>query len=137
MQDLSRPTKPPQITAQNKGLVTILKGQAVAAHSSGTGIILANASTSSKNAIGLAGQSIAPSASGIVILSGPFTLSDWTAITGTVSLSALAVYYLDVTDGQLSTSPPSVAGSGNVVQFTGRSISVDTLDLLIDPAILL
>lgn len=137
MQDLSRPVKAPSISALNKGLVTIRRGQAVAGHSSGTGIILANSTTNSKNAIGLAAQDVAAGAIGTVILDGPFQMTDWTNVIGVASLAALAVYYLDTVDGKLSTVPPSVAGIGNIVQFVGRSISTDTLDLTIEPSVVL
>lgn len=135
MQDLSRPSKSPSITAENKETFTILKGQAVASHPSGNGIILANATANTKNAIGVAGQDIAPAAAGKVILDGPFQLADWSSVTGVTILAPLAVYYLDVTSGKLMTSPPSTPGS--VVQVVGRAIAPDTLDLMVSTTVLL
>lgn len=137
MQDLSRTSSGTSSTfsAENKDSTTILKGQPVAIHSSGTGIVRANATNNTKNTIGLAGQDVAQGFSSPVSISGPFSMADWTNVTGSSLLASIAVYYLDTVAGKLTTTPP--VATGNVVQFVGRALAPDTLDLAIEQTTLL
>ena len=123
------------LTAENKDSVSILKGQPVTPHPSGTGIIRASAADNTKNAIGLAFEDVAPGFSVRIITSGPFQMSDWTPVTGTVTLAALAIYYLGTDLGTLVTIPPDVPGAVN--QFSARAVAPDILDISIEPAIVL
>jgi len=122
-------------TDENKDGVTVDAGMAVAAHSSGTGFLRANATDNTKNAIGLLQTDTASLSSGPVQVDGPFTLSDWTAVTGSATLAALGVYFLDTVAGKLTATPPS--SGGNVVQKIGRAISPTTLEIEVEVAILL
>lgn len=137
MQDLSRTTgtSAPAFSAQNKDSVTILKGQPVAVHSSGTGIVRASATNNGKNTIGLVAQDIDINFSGNVSTSGPLTQADWTNVTGGSLLATIAVYYLDTVAGRLTVTPPTA--TGNVVQFVGRALTPNTLDIAIEQTTLL
>lgn len=108
---------------------------AVAVHSSGTGIVKANATDTSKPAVGLMTADTADTISGAVQTDGPFTLADWTAVIGSASLAAHTLYFLSTTGGLLTATPPSVGG--NVVQRIGRAVSATTLAIEIGPTILL
>ncbi len=114
--------------AENKSGATLAAGTAVAIHSSGTGTIKAIATAYGTLTVGLAAESTASAVSGDVQTSGPFTLANWTAITGTTELVARGRYYLSATTaGTLTTTAPSTG----IVQFVGVAISPTTLD--IDP----
>jgi hypothetical protein len=91
----------------NKGIDAV-RGQVVATHTTGIGFVLANASTSALLGIGLLVSDTVANASGTVQSSGIFEMDDWTAITGSADLSSRGVYYLDVTDGSLTTTPPTL-----------------------------
>ena len=121
--------------AENKDAGALSAGQIVAVHSSGTGVVKADATTTATSAVGLARTATAPTVSGDIKVAGVFTLADWTAVVGAVSLTAPAFYYLATTPGQLTTAPPSAVG--NIVQVVGVAVAPDTLDLRIDDYILL
>lgn len=119
----------------NVGGATVSAGMCVATHSSGVGIVLANASDNSLNCVGLATADISSSSSGTIQTTGTITLSDWTAATGSSTLAPKAVYFLDVTNGLLTTTPPSTLGQ--IVQSIGRSVSPTALELDIQPSVIL
>jgi len=99
-------------------------------HSSGTGVIRAHAAS------GIAEANILNTFSGLIQTAGQFTLADWTAVTGTVTLANKATYFLDPTNpGKLTTTAPSTPGQ--VVQIIGYAIDTTTLDLVFSPPILL
>ena len=122
-------------SAENKDAATVSAGMVVAVHSSGTGVIHANATTNSENGVGLAQADILTTVSGNIQTDGLLTLTDWTAVIGSTTLSAAAIYYLDTTDGLLTTMPSSTAG--NVTQQIGIAVSPTMLEIAIQPAILL
>mgnify|MGYP003146574639 CR=1 FL=1 len=126
---------PARFSTENKEGATIEAGQIVATHSSGTGVVLANATDTSVPAVGLMRAQTADTVSGDVQTDGVYELSDWTNVIGATTLSAKAKYYLDTTDGLLTATPPST--SGNIVQLVGRAISPTKLDISIGPRILL
>ena len=105
------------------------QGMVAAVHSSGTGVAFANATGTGLRAVGIAKESITASTSGEIHTDGPLTMSDWTSVTGSTNLTAMGRYYLDTTDGKLTTTPPS--SSGNLVQLVGVAVSPTTLDLQI------
>lgn len=113
----------------NKSGATINAGSPCASHSSGVGVVLAVAMDDTIPAVGLAINSPANLATTQVQTSGPFTLADWTAITGSASLVAKGRYYLSTVAGQLMTTPP--ATTSNIVQLVGVAVSDDTLDIQI------
>lgn len=121
--------------AENKDSVTLNAGQPVATHSSGTGVVRANATDNSKPACGLVKTGSAAAVASKIQTDGLLTLADWTNATGTTALSAGARYYLSATVGLLTTTPPS--STGNVVQLVGKAVSLDTLRLEIEEEILL
>jgi len=121
-------------SAQNRDAVTIKEGQAVAVHSSGSGIVLANSSDDNKNAIGLATEDIAVLAFGLVQVDGVLLVSDWTEITGTVTLTPHGRYFLDTTSGKLTTSPPTAVGT--IYQPVGKALSGQRMHIRVDEAII-
>jgi hypothetical protein len=67
---------------------------------------------------------------------GVLALTDWSAVTGTVSLLPGADYFLSPdTAGKLSTIAPTT--SGQVVVAVGRALSTQKLEIEIQPLILL
>lgn len=119
-----------KISSTNKQGSTIQAGQVCAIHNSGIGFTYANATNDWYPAIGLAQSLMTDGAAGVVQTSGLFTLSDWTAITGTVELVARAQYWLDINSGMLVTSV-SAFMSGNIVQPVGEAVSLDTMSIQI------
>ena len=117
------------LTGTNNDSVTLLAGQAAATHSSGNGFVRANATNNGYPCVGLIVSDVIATGAAQVQAEGPMQLSDWTNVTGTVSLSAKAKYYLDVNAGKLTDTPPAV--SGNIVQQVGIAVALDTL--LIEP----
>ena len=114
--------------AENKSGGTLAAGIAVATHSSGSGTVKAIATGFATMAVGLVAASTANAVSGAVQTTGPFTLGNWTAITGTTELTARGRYYLSATTaGMLTTTAPSTGGQ--VIQLVGVAISPSTLDL--------
>jgi hypothetical protein len=122
-------------TAENKEAVQIKQGQIVATHSSGTGAVLASASNNSKQAVGLMLADTGPAASGSIQVGGTFEMSDWTNVTGGVTLAPKTIYYLDTSPGKLTPTPDETPGK--IVQRVGRSVSTTKLKIEIAEAILL
>jgi len=119
----------------NKDAISLIKGHVVAVDSSGIGVLRATSANNTRNAIGLVVAGAAPTFVAKVQFSGRFELSDWTPITGTVSLSAMAIYYLDLVSGKMATVPPT--GTGQIVQKVGRALSPQVLEIKIEPSIIL
>lgn len=92
---------------------------------------LADCSTTG-TVMGIAQTNIASGFSGNLISQGQLTLSDWSASTGSATLSAGQTYYLGVA-GAIGTSPPT---SGFVVKL-GKAITTTTLEISIEDKILL
>lgn len=84
---------------------------------------------------GLAVASIADAASGKVQTDGSIlSVSDWSAITGSASLTAGARYYLSAASaGQMTTTPPS--GSGEYVIPLGRAVSTTDFEISLGTSI--
>ncbi len=123
------------IAGENKGVGSFKVGNLVARHPSGTGFILADSSSVGKAGVGIATLGVAVGLSETVQTGGAFTLADWTQITGFVSLSPLANYFLTNISGQISTSPMN--GSPVDLQFIGLAISPTTLLIRPDNPIIL
>lgn len=123
------------VTLENKDAVTIMAGQQVSVHPGGVGMILANAGDNLKNAIGTAAEDISQGNSGAVRIDGVLSLPDWTESSGSLTLLARTVYYLDLISGKMSASPPVV--SGQVVQIVGRSIGPNELHVKVEESILI
>jgi len=124
----------PLFTGQNKGS-NFWIGAAVARHSSGTGLILADATAMVRRSIGLATVGALTNFAEDVQLEGPFVLNDWTAVIGAVSLQPETDYFLSATPGMLTPISPSI--SGQISQPVGFSVTPTTLIINIEQAILL
>lgn len=121
--------------AENKELNTILRGQWVAIHPSGSGVWKANASDDTKNAVGMMSEDTSVGATQNVVTDEVFTMSDWTNVTGMTQLNGGSTYYLDVVSGMMIRNPPAVPGT--VVQQLGRAISTFGFEIEVREAILL
>lgn len=122
-------------TAENKEVITLVKGTVVTQHVSGVGIVRADADTPSAYAVGLLGEDVPAAVSGIIICSGVLLLPDWTAITGAATLAAKGKYYLDTAAGLLTTTPPNIGGK--ISQLVGVAISSVELEIKLAYPILL
>lgn len=113
--------------AENKAAGTLVRGTAVATHSSGVGIIAAIASGLSRPCVGLLTEDTAPTFAGAVQKDGLFVLADWTPVTGSVTL-VRGPYYLDPgTPGMLTSIAPTA--DGDLVQPVGYAVAPDTLEV--------
>jgi hypothetical protein len=115
-------------TAENKDSVTIQKGQAVTIHSSGVGVIRADADLPGAPCDAIAGEDVAPGFSGTFITAGSLDQPDWTNVIGAPSLAAKATYYLSRTPGRLVATPDP---AGFFTQSVGRQVGPTTLDVSI------
>jgi hypothetical protein len=124
---------PLAVTAANVSGGPLAAGMPVAGSPGGTGLVAALASATATSAIGIMASTTAAGQQGSAIRGGLITLADWTAVAGTVALVPLAIYYLGVTSGTLTTTPPS--GAGQVVQQVGIATSTHTLGIGVGPPI--
>lgn len=122
-------TFPVTFGSLNQEASTILKGQPVTIHSSGSGVVLASAANADTLAIGFATADIISGTIGIILTVGPFTVGDWTAIAGSATLTAKRQYYLSVTPGEITSTPPS--GMSELVQPLGKPVNPSTLNISI------
>lgn len=121
--------------AQNKDTQTILRGQQVAIHPSGSGVILASAVDDTKNSVGCMSDDTAVGATQNVITDEVFTMSDWANVIGSAQLRGGQIYFLSSVPGQITTSAPST--NGQVVQQIGRAVSASALEIECREAVLL
>jgi hypothetical protein len=119
----------------NQEAVGLPAGTPVCVHPTGSGFLRASAADNLRNAVGLLASDAAAGAATEATLGGVVTLDDWTAVAGTTTLAPRAVYFVGVTPGTLTNTPPSAAG--NVVQAAGVAVGPYSLDLTIAPPILL
>jgi hypothetical protein len=85
--------------------------------------------------IGLALTAVTAGDTGSYRSQGQLWLPDWTAVTGAATLTAGVVYYLDTTDGKMTSTPPT--GAGNHITRIGIAVSTTTISLEIARPILL
>ena len=122
--------------AQNKDIVTIKRGQWVAIHNSGSGVVLANASSTSKPAVGVMSADTVVGATQNVVADEVFTLTDWSEVAGTTNLQGGKVYFLsNLVNGRMTLSPTTIMGQ--IAQPVGRAISPIILEIEIGQAVLL
>lgn len=120
--------------AENKDAGTISAGMIVAAHSSGSGVIKAIATSTATRGVGFAINTVAPTFTNTVRTGGVITIANWTAIAGTATLSANAVYFLDpLAAGMITTVAPTT--TGQIVQRVGMALSPTTLGIEIEQPI--
>lgn len=113
--------------AENKNGTTLLAGQPVATHTSGTGVVAASAANGTLPCVGLIVADTIASVSGDVRTDGIVTMADWSAVIGAVSLTR-GRYYLDpVTPGMLTQVAPTSAGQ--LVQAVGYAVDASRLDI--------
>lgn len=110
----------------NKGASSFFMGAAIARDASGSGFRLASNAAAGTAAIGLAVLGAPGGQPEIVQLRGLFDLDDWTPVTGSKSLTALAYYYADSTSGRLITAAPTPPAFVNLV---GQAISAQTMNI--------
>lgn len=123
-------------TGNNNNASPITVGQIVYKNSTTTQVDLANATDDTKNAIGFVSQATIPAgSSGYIQTSEVLTIADWTAIIGSASLTPGSIYFLDTTDGKMTTTAP--ATSGNITQVLGRAVSANDFLINIKERILL
>ncbi len=127
-------TTPDYYTAENKDVSTLLTGTVASRHTSGSGVIRASASDNGKHGVGLVQSAISQGVAGNIQTYGHLTLSDWSGVTGSTTLQALAQYYLDVSAGRLTATPPTTGGT--ITQLIGLALSPTVLEIRIDAAIL-
>ena len=118
-----------EFEGENKDSVTVAAGGAVTIHSSGTGVRRADAATAGRECVGLVVGATAVGFSATVRTAGLLTLADWTAVTGSTTLTPMSPYYLSVSAGALTVTPP--ASSGQRVQQVGVAVAADTLSIQI------
>jgi hypothetical protein len=110
-------------------------GQPVYVSSAGH-VNLANAnSTATAGVVGLCSTAASAGNSGEYISHGLISQANWTAVTGSASLTAGAVYYLDTTNGRLIANFPSSTVGHTAVRI-GRALSTTTLSVAIGPRVL-
>ena len=136
IQNPMEPTPPIPMTDQTFSAESddaVLVGQPLYIKASGhTGLACASGVASS--AVGFAIADTQPTFSAEYVTEGKLTLTDWTAVAGTVALIPGAAYYLDGTvPGMITTIAPAI---GYVVRV-GRATSPLTLDIEIEPSVLL
>ena len=121
--------------AQNKDTQTILRGQIVAIHPSGSGAIRASAQDDTKNAVGFMSQDTAVGATQNVATDEVFSMPDWSSVSDAAELQGGQIYFLSTVPGRITLTPPSV--NGQVAQQIGRATSPTALEIECKEAILL
>jgi hypothetical protein len=121
--------------AENKDIETIRRGQWVAIHASGSGVVKATAGDNLRNAVGVMSADTSVGATQNVVTDEVFTLSDWSNVTGEVALIGGSSYFLDTLSGHMTINPPTT--HNQVAQRLGRAISTTQFDIEVGEAILL
>lgn len=114
----------PYIYSSATADATLVEGLVVYTKSNGHIAAASSDVDATAGAVGLLWAGVTSGATAYFLTEGSITKSDWTAIAGTVSLSAGDDYYL-TTAGQISLTPPIV---GSVVRV-GRAIAANTIDI--------
>jgi len=86
--------------------------------------------------VGLANADVLATATGDYITEGQISQTDWTAVAGSTSLTAGAVYYLDPSTAGMITSTPTTTAT-EYVTVIGRALTSQILDIEIGQPILL
>lgn len=118
------------VSKVNGNVATVVKGQPVYVNALGQ-IDTAKADAAlTANVIGFVrDDSIAAGVAGQVQLQGQLYMPDWTAVTGSPSLTVNSEYYLSPTNtGTITTTPPSTAGQ--FLAFVGFAVDANTLMIL-------
>lgn len=111
-------------TKVNAEAFSIQAGQPVALEA-GTDCVLASCASITTRAVGVA-YAVTGSGNQVLIKTqGRHTLSDWSNVIGSVSLTPDADYYLGEIPGVLTTSPIDLPSY--VLQFVGRAVGPQTL----------
>ncbi len=118
------------VSAENKDIVPILKGQPLKTHPSGIGVRLAS---SADTCVALAGGDAIVGGAVPIRAAGVISLPDWTLITGSSLLDPLGVYFLNTVPGHLTTAIPSTG----FTQQVARALSLNILKIAIENPILL
>jgi hypothetical protein len=111
------------------------KGMAI--HVSGAdNVDLANADDpTTAICFGIAREDVTAGNTGEYQSEGQLSVTDWTPVIGSANLTPGVVYYLDTSDGQMTSTPPT--GAGNHIVRIGIATNTTTLELEIARPILL
>jgi len=114
---------------------TAAAGQPVYVSAADT-VDLADASAAATaGVVGLVYTAASAGNGGDYITSGRITQDDWTTATGAANLTAGMVYYLSETTGRITSTAPTAVGA--LVVRVGRALNTTTLEVSIEPGILL
>lgn len=131
----------PETTAtsgENKDAVPLAVGMAAAVHSSGTGFVRADATTTTKDVVGVVSIAGDPGFVVGVETDGFVTQADWSGVTDEASttLTPTARYFVSpTTPGNITATAPTTVGQ--VVMPVGRAITPTTLMVETGPSVLL
>lgn len=117
----------------NQENIKLVAGTPVTIHPTGIGFLQATALDINKEAVGLYQNDVSAGFSEKVLSEGTMTLSNWSLITGTTSLSPRTYYYLAQTAGMLTSLVPEIG----IVQTVGLALTPNTLEILITLPVLL
>lgn len=128
-----------RIIRNNASGTTAVRGQPVISDGDGSFDLANRASVANAKVIGLLAQgSVGNGSDGTIQVDGMFEASttQWDAVTGgSGGLVAETYYYLGLTDGTLTSTPPSTAGE--VYILVGIALNTILMRIVIGPQILL
>lgn len=125
---------PPDVTATFTS--TTAKGMAVYVDGANTVDLAQADAEATALVIGLAVEAITAGGTGDYLTEGQIEQSDWTAVTGSATLSPGATYYLSTSvAGGLTTTPPTA--DGDIVVRVGTALSTTEMDIEIAQPVLL
>lgn len=91
-----------------------------------------DASAATTRVVGLSTTATTTGQEGAYLTAGHLQQADWTAITGSTSLTPNAIYYLGATPGTLTATAPT---SGGFIVPVAVALTADTLDIRIQPSV--
>lgn len=116
------------ITKTNGNASAITIGQPVYVKADGTVDLAGAAASGTKAVVGLVRDaSIAAATSGNIQTDGILVCADWTAVTGTATLTPGTQYFLSPTEGQLTSTAPTTPG--HFVVRVGLATATDTMEI--------
>jgi hypothetical protein len=125
------------VSRTNSDIVILTKAMCVHQTSGGSVQRAGATSVTTKDVFGFVySDPIAVAGSGLIQIDGVFTAleAEWDAVLGTIGgLVQDADYFLDVTTGRISTTPPSA--DGHYVCRVGSALSSQKLQIRIEPTI--
>jgi hypothetical protein len=120
------------LLAENKNGAIMIRGQPLAKHSSGAGVVLASA-IPGKTCIGFCSRDADVGFGTRVRSTGIITLTSWLDITGTIELLPNVTYFLSPLSGKLVTEIPNTG----IAQSVGSAADTQTMLIKLGIPILL